>query len=99
MRLIAIGAAALLAGCAAYESYDRVELTDFDVNPGKSVEMRVQVSQLSDWGEEARLRWLDEFVTGNGVCANGYAVEGPDIFKIKEWAVDVDLYQYTARCV
>jgi hypothetical protein len=101
MNMRATNAAALasllLTGCTAFENYDRQTLTDFDVEPG-IVEMRVQVPSLSDWGEETRLRWLDDFVTGNAICANGYTVDGPQVFKLKEWAADVDLYQYTAKC-
>lgn len=96
MRALALIAALALAGC---ESHDRMMATDFKpTGPGQFEFKTLAAPQYpldTAEGEAARMRMLDEWVSKNAYCANGYEIISRQ--PVQRTAFVHDVY-YRGRC-
>ncbi|MBQ0797667.1 MAG: hypothetical protein KBT63_00180 [Porticoccaceae bacterium] len=81
MKYLAILLTSLLASCASFEEIDRNNFTNFGIT--SRVEGREQfymvdhdpIGFTDEKGKaERRIRWLEKYLSLNGLCKNGYEI-------------------------
>jgi len=100
MRIVIVALILLLGGC---ETLDRQELTTFE--PLKNNRFRYEAKAGPVYrpdtaaGERTRISWLQQYLTDNKLCPNGFTIEQRKVVLVRRAAL-ADLYNiiYYGKC-
>jgi hypothetical protein len=103
MREILMLGAALVAVAGCADDYILHEHAHLDPLSDTGFRYTVGTNAVADKddpdAERVRLRWINEAVTGNNLCGNGYEIIGrKEIFQRRSLGVDLYDIRYEGKC-
>lgn len=92
-RIATIAAVALLASCASIDDMEKLSTMTYQIHDG-AADVQISFHRGNRNDEANRLVWIDELMTRNAICPNGYEIVDRRMYEVSYGGQ----VHYTAAC-